>query len=109
MRVNADGCVDRRMLFGQPETGFQIRRTVARPDGQHVLDAGSGGPLDHCIAVLVEIGAIQMAMRIDHACLGRLTSSELPPEHLRESPPAPACRLRATRPRSCRSIRFRAI
>src|SRR5580698_5762161 len=132
MWVNADCCVERRMLLGQPETGFQIGRTVARPDGQHVLYAGSHGPLDHCIAILIEIGAVKVAMRIDHmhsrgartlACRvatrgdarysltkkcsqecehgtqecvrHKLTSSGRPPEHLREIPPAPACRLRA--------------
>ena len=73
MRMNADCGVERRMLIGQPEAGFEIGRTVARPDGHHVLDAGSEGALDHRLAILVELGAVQMAMGVNeiHSCGAR--------------------------------------
>ena len=44
MRMNSDGCVEGRMFIGQPHAGFEIGRTIARPDRHHVFDAGGERP-----------------------------------------------------------------
>src|ERR1017187_8463601 len=81
MRMHAHGCVDEGVLPGQAQGGFQVRRTAARADGHHALDASLAGALDHLVAVRVELLVIQMAVRIDQLHLRRApmgTSSRKP-------------------------------
>ena len=81
MRMNADCGVKCRVFLGEPETGFQIGRTVAGTDRQHVLDAGGECALDHGLAIFVEFGAVQVAVGVNETHLRRAptgTSSRKP-------------------------------
>src|ERR1022692_1098103 len=81
MRMHAHGCIDEGVLPGQAQGGFQVRRTAARANGHHALDASLAGALDHLVAVRVELLVIQMAVRIDQLHLRRApmgTSSRKP-------------------------------
>ena len=64
--MNADGRVKRRMLLGQPQTRLQIRRTLAGADRHHVLDARFERPLDHRVAIGIELRAVEMTVGVDH-------------------------------------------
>ena len=65
VRMHAHRRVDRRIAIRQPDSGFQIRRTIARPDRDHALDARRERALDHGFAIGIELFVIQMAMRVD--------------------------------------------
>ena len=60
--MDADGGIDRFMLIGQADAGFEVGRTVARADDHHALDAGGQGAVDDGLAVGVELGVIEMAV-----------------------------------------------
>jgi hypothetical protein len=53
------------VFVGEANAGFKIGRTLAGPNDHHALDAGSQGAVDHGLAVGVELGVIEMAVRVD--------------------------------------------
>ncbi len=63
--MHADGRVDKRIAIRQANARFEIRRPVAGADRQHRFDAGRERALDHGLAVVVELFAVQMAVGID--------------------------------------------
>ncbi len=63
--VDADGGVDEGVGIGEADGGFEVRGAVAGADGEHGVDAGRAGAVDHGLAVGVKGFRIEMAMGID--------------------------------------------
>ena len=76
--MHADGGVNKWIAVGQADGRFQVGRAVAGADGQHAVDAGGAGARDGLLAVVVELGVVQVAVGIDqpHLCRHR----KFPPE-----------------------------
>jgi len=88
VRVNAHRGVNEGVAVGQPDTGFQIRRSFSGADGHQLHDTGRERAFDHRFPVIVELVVIEMAMRIDELHRKRVptgtssskpTSTGLPP------------------------------
>ncbi len=60
-----------RILASQPHTGLQVGRPAAGADREHAFHAGGAGAFDHRRAVFIELGVVQMGMRIDQPHLRR--------------------------------------
>jgi len=58
VRVDAHGRIDGFVAVGQPDAGFEIRRTFARADDHHPLDARCLGALEDGLTVGIELGVI---------------------------------------------------
>ena len=69
--MDPDGGVYKRIAIGLADGHFQVGRTVAGADSHHALHAGGAGALDRLLAVFVELGVVQVAVRIDQPHLRR--------------------------------------
>ena len=63
--MHADGGVEAGIALCQTDGGFEIGRPVAGADGHHAFDAGGAGALQHLVAVGVELGIVQVDVRVD--------------------------------------------
>src|SRR5947209_3583331 len=69
--MHADRCEDERVAVRQPHCDFKIGRSVACSDGEHALHTGGARPLDHLLAIFVELGIVQMAVGVDQLHFSR--------------------------------------
>src|SRR6266567_4471555 len=64
MRMHPGSGVEERIPLGQPDTWFEVRRTIPGAYRHHPLHAGGAGALDHLLAVFIELPVVEVAMRI---------------------------------------------
>ena len=64
--MHSDGRVYEWITVRQANAHFEVRRPVAGADRHHMLDARGESALDHGLAVVVELFAVQMTVRVDH-------------------------------------------
>src|SRR4051794_18299513 len=57
--------IDKRIAFGEADGDLQIGRSVSRADGQQAHDTRCQRAFDGLLAIFVELGIVQMAVRID--------------------------------------------
>src|SRR5205823_2342692 len=65
VRMHPDRRVEKWIPIGQPDSRFQVRRTVARPDSHQPLDSRRPRPLDDGVPVRLKLLIIEMAMGVD--------------------------------------------
>ena len=64
VRVNAHGGVNPIVAIGQGDRRLKVIRPRAAPDGQEIAQPGGAGTRHHLRAVGVEIGIVEMSVRI---------------------------------------------
>ena len=64
VRVNADGGIDKIVLFGLANGDREIGRTVARSDGQTIFQSSFTSSLDHARTIGIELLIVEMTVGI---------------------------------------------
>src|SRR5205085_12396515 len=113
VRMDADGCINERVLVRQPDAGFQVGWTFAGADGQHPFDSGCASALDGGLTIVVELLIVEMAMRIDQLHFNRaptgMSSRKAASTGLPPSTEAATIMPFEVRPRSLRGARLATI
>src|SRR5437588_4711033 len=64
VRMNAHSGEDERISVSQADCGFEIGRSLARSDREHVLDAGFPCAFNHGFAVGLKLLVVKVTVRI---------------------------------------------
>src|SRR5882724_10067554 len=111
--MNTGGGVDRRMFVRQSNTGLEIGWAIAGADHHHMFHAGGERPLDHFIAIGVELRAVQVTVGVDQAHFNRapIGMSSRKPANTGLPPSTDAATIMPfdSTPRSLRGARFATI
>src|SRR5258708_768849 len=64
VRMDPDGCVDKRILFGQYDPAIEIHRPIAIPDGHESLNPNLARPRDDLLTIRIEALSLEMCVGI---------------------------------------------
>src|SRR6266446_3505926 len=108
--MHADGGEQGGVSIGETDTGFEVGRAVAGANRDHLRDAGRERTIDHCVAIGIELLAVEVAVRVEEAHLRRapMGASSRKPTSMGLSPSAVAATIMPcdSRPRSLRGCRL---
>lgn len=69
LRMDADSGADAVVRFGDTNAGFQIRRTLAGPDSDHLIDARFASAVNSCFSVGLKLLVVEVAVGVDQHLL----------------------------------------